>query len=109
MTDVAVSARLQAALEARVAAGAPGALAHLEAPRAGLTLDDFQQATAALLRAGAPIDALNAVRAPLSQVKAGGLRQAAPAHVWATLILSDVLSNDPRVIASGPTVPGRND
>jgi hydroxypyruvate reductase len=62
-----------------------------------------------LLRAGAPIDALNAVRAPLSQVKAGGLRQAAPEHPWATLILSDVLGNDPRVIASGPTVPGRND
>ena len=86
-----------------------GGSALLEAPREGLTLDDFQQTTGALLRAGAPIDALNAVRAPLSQVKAGGLRQAAPEHPWATLILSDVLSNDPRVIASGPTVPGRND
>jgi glycerate 2-kinase len=86
-----------------------GGSALLEAPRDGLTLDDFQQTTAALLRAGAPIDALNAVRAPLSQVKAGGLRQAAPGHPWATLILSDVLGNDPRVIASGPTVPGRND
>ena len=32
-----MSARLQAALEARVAAGAPGALARIEAPRAGLT------------------------------------------------------------------------
>jgi hydroxypyruvate reductase len=86
-----------------------GGSALLEAPREGLTLDDFQQTTVALLRAGAPIDALNAVRAPLSQVKAGGLRQAAPDHSWATLILSDVLGNDPRVIASGPTVPGRND
>lgn len=86
-----------------------GGSALLESPREGLTLDDFQQVTSALLRAGAPIDALNAVRAPLSQVKAGGLRQAAPDHPWATLILSDVLGNDPRVIASGPTVPGRND
>jgi glycerate 2-kinase len=86
-----------------------GGSALLEAPREGLTLDDFQQTTAAMLRAGAPIGALNAVRAPLSQVKAGGLRQAAPEHPWATLILSDVLGNDPRVIASGPTVPGRND
>ena len=86
-----------------------GGSALLESPRDGLTLDDFQQTTSALLRAGAPIDALNAVRAPLSQVKAGGLRQAAPEHAWATLILSDVLGNDPRVIASGPTVPGRND
>jgi D-alanyl-D-alanine carboxypeptidase len=32
-----ISARLQAALEAQVAAGAPGALARFEAPRAGLT------------------------------------------------------------------------
>lgn len=86
-----------------------GGSALLESPRDGLTLDDFQLTTSALLRAGAPIDALNAVRAPLSQVKAGGLRQAAPQHAWATLILSDVLGNDPRVIASGPTVPGRND
>lgn len=86
-----------------------GGSALLESPRDGVTLDDFQQTTSALLRAGAPIDALNAVRAPLSQVKAGGLRQAAPHHAWATLILSDVLGNDPRVIASGPTVPGRND
>ena len=32
-----MSARLQAAVEAQVAAGAPGALARIEAPRAGLT------------------------------------------------------------------------
>ena len=78
----------------------------LEAPRAGVTLNDLAQTTDLLLRAGAPIDALNAVRAPLSRVKAGGLRAAAPGSAWATLILSDVLGNDPRIIASGPTVPG---
>jgi D-alanyl-D-alanine carboxypeptidase len=37
LRDPAVSARLQAALEAQVAAGAPGALARIEAPRADLT------------------------------------------------------------------------
>jgi hydroxypyruvate reductase len=37
-------------------------------------------------------------------VKAGGLREAAPANRFVTLILSDVLGNDPRTIASGPTV-----
>jgi hydroxypyruvate reductase len=59
-----------------------------------------------MLRAGAPIHDLNAVRTPLSLVKAGGLRRAAgEAHVL-TLIVSDVLGNDPRVIASGPTVEG---
>jgi D-alanyl-D-alanine carboxypeptidase len=36
LSDIAVSARLQAALDAQVAAGAPGALARIEAPAAGL-------------------------------------------------------------------------
>ena len=36
MTDSGVSGRLQAALEAQVAAGAPGALARVEAPHVGL-------------------------------------------------------------------------
>ena len=86
-----------------------GGSALLEAPRDGVTLADLAQITDLLLRAGAPIEALNAVRAPLSRVKAGGLRAAAPNCVWVTLILSDVLGNDPRVIASGPTVPGGSD
>jgi glycerate 2-kinase len=86
-----------------------GGSALLESPRAGVTLKDLAQTTNLLLRAGAPIEALNAVRAPLSRVKAGGLRAAAPRNTWATLILSDVLGNDPRVIASGPTVPGGRD
>ena len=86
-----------------------GGSALLEAPRAGLSLADLARTTDTLLRAGAPIDALNAVRAPLSKVKAGGLRAAAPQTRWITLILSDVLGNDPRVIASGPTAAGRND
>jgi D-alanyl-D-alanine carboxypeptidase len=37
LRDPAVSARLQAALEARVTAGAPGALAWIETPRVGLS------------------------------------------------------------------------
>jgi glycerate 2-kinase len=86
-----------------------GGSALLEAPRDGVTLADFAQTTDLLLRAGAPIEALNAVRAPLSRVKAGGLRAAAPRCDWVTLILSDVLGNDPRVIASGPTVPAGRD
>lgn len=86
-----------------------GGSALLEAPRAGVSLADLAQTTDLLLRAGAPIDALNAVRAPLSRVKAGGLRATAPRSAWATLLLSDVLGNDPRVVASGPTVSGDRD
>ncbi len=86
-----------------------GGSALLEAPRPPMTLDDLAITTDLLLRAGAPIEDLNAVRRPLSQVKAGGLlRAAAPATV-VTIILSDVLGNDPRIIASGPTVPGHPD
>ena len=109
-TSLAISAltRLnEAVLVLALVSGGGSAL--LEAPRAGVTLADLARTTDLLLRAGAPIEALNAVRGPLSRVKAGGLRAAAPRSTWATLILSDVLGNDPRVIASGPTVPGGND
>jgi glycerate 2-kinase len=83
-----------------------GGSALLEAPRPPLTLDDLAQTTDMLLKAGAPIQDLNAVRIPLSLVKGGGLRAAAPDSLFVTLLLSDVLGNDPRTIASGPTVPG---
>ena len=86
-----------------------GGSALLEAPRSPVTLDDLARTTDLLLRAGAPIEDLNAVRRSLSLVKAGGLlRAAAPASI-VTIILSDVLGNDPRVIASGATVAGRPD
>lgn len=84
-----------------------GGSALLEAPREGISLRDLALTTDALLRAGAPIEALNAVRSPLSRVKMGGLRSIAPNARWMTLILSDVLGNDPRVIASGPTIVAR--
>jgi hydroxypyruvate reductase len=84
-----------------------GGSAILEAPRLPVTLEDMGKTTDLLLRAGAPIQDLNAVRTPLSEVKGGGLRRAAGNATVVTLILSDVLGNDPRVIASGPTVPGK--
>ncbi|MDP9370834.1 MAG: DUF4147 domain-containing protein [Chloroflexota bacterium] len=83
-----------------------GGSALLEAPRPPVTLTDLATVTELLLRAGAPIDDLNAVRTPLSLVKGGGLRRAAGPATVITLLLSDVLGNDPRVIASGPTIPG---
>jgi glycerate 2-kinase len=81
-----------------------GGSALLEAPLPGVTLADVARTTDLLLRAGAPIQHLNEVRIPLSLVKGGGLRRAAPQARFVTLILSDVLGNDTRVIASGPTV-----
>jgi glycerate 2-kinase len=82
-----------------------GASALLPAPAEGLTLRDKQRTTGQLLRAGATIHELNAVRKHLSRLKGGGLaREAAPARV-VTLILSDVVGDDLSTIASGPTVP----
>jgi hydroxypyruvate reductase len=81
-----------------------GASALLEAPARGVTLADLQAATTQLLRAGADIAALNAVRKHLSRVKGGRLAEAAGGAVIA-LAISDVVGDDPAVIASGPTVP----
>ncbi len=82
-----------------------GASALLVAPAEGVTLLDKQETTALLLKAGAPIGELNAVRKHLSAVKGGRLAQAAyPAQV-VTLILSDVIGDRLDVIASGPTAP----
>lgn len=81
-----------------------GGSALLERPIPGVTLSEFQTMTRELLRAGADIYQLNAVRSQVSQVKGGRLRWAIPAARVDTLALSDVLGNDLTVIASGPTV-----
>ena len=81
-----------------------GASAVVEAPAAGLSLREIAAATEVLLRAGADIRMLNAVRRRLSRIKGGRLaREIAPARV-ANLIISDVLGNPLPIIASGPTV-----
>ncbi|MBI3025293.1 MAG: glycerate kinase [Candidatus Tectomicrobia bacterium] len=74
----------------------------LPAPAEGLTLQDKRKVTAALLRRGAPIEALNCVRKHLSALKGGQLaRRAAPARVL-VLLISDVVGDPLDVIASGP-------
>ncbi len=82
-----------------------GGSALLTLPAAGLSLDDKQAVTRALLRCGATIGEINTVRKHLSRIKGGRLAAAAaPARV-VTLAISDVPGDDPAVIASGPTVP----
>jgi len=81
-----------------------GASALMPAPIGGVSLRDKQRITRLLLRRGATIDEMNAVRKRLSRLKGGGFaRLAAPARVIA-LALSDVPGNDPGVIGSGPAV-----
>ncbi len=81
-----------------------GGSALLSAPVAGVSLADKAAATRAMLAGGLAIGEMNAVRQHLSRLKGGGMaRLAAPARVVA-LILSDVVGDDLRVVASGPTV-----
>ncbi len=81
-----------------------GGSALLCAPE-GVTLEEKATLTQALLRSGADIGEMNALRKHLSSVKGGGLARAAfPAKVL-SLVISDVAGDDLSVIASGPTVP----
>ena len=75
------------------------------APAKGITLEAKQEVTEHLLRAGATIRELNAVRKHLSAIKGGQLATwASPARV-VSLIMSDVIGDPIDFIASGPTAP----
>jgi hydroxypyruvate reductase len=76
----------------------------LPLPLPGLTLEDKQTVSRALLASGATIREMNCVRRHLSAIKGGRLAAAChPARVL-TLTISDVPGDDPIDIASGPTV-----
>jgi len=76
----------------------------LPLPLPGLTLEDKQALSRALLASGATIREMNCVRRHLSAIKGGRLAAAChPARVL-TLTISDVPGDDPMDIASGPTV-----
>jgi hydroxypyruvate reductase len=84
-----------------------GASALLVRPAEGVSLADLQGTTDALLRSGATIEEINAVRKHLSLVKGGQLarrvaRQGAQAAV---LVLSDVVGSPLDAIGSGPCAP----
>lgn len=73
-------------------------------PPEPLTLDDLTQISRQLLKSGADISEMNAVRKSLSRSSGGRLAAAAyPAQV-VSLIISDVPGDNLAVIASGPTV-----
>lgn len=81
-----------------------GGSALMPAPADGITLEDKAEVSRLLLGCGADIGEMNLVRQQLSALKGGGmLKVAAPAAVRA-LILSDVIGDDLRIVASGPTV-----
>jgi hydroxypyruvate reductase len=81
-----------------------GGSALLPLPAPGITLEDKQAISRALLKCGATISEMNCVRRHLSAIKGGRLAAAChPARV-VTLLISDVPGDQPCDIASGPTV-----
>jgi len=82
-----------------------GGSANWIAPAAGISFEQKQKLTRALLRSGAPIGEVNTVRKHLSRIKGGRLARAGQRAEIVTLAISDVPHDDASAIASGPTVP----
>lgn len=81
-----------------------GASALLPLPVDGVTLDDKIKTTGLLLNSGASIHEINCVRKKISRSKGGGFAVSAyPADVI-NIMVSDVVGDNPDVIASGPFV-----
>ncbi len=85
-----------------------GASALLPAPVAGLSLDQKQEVTRALLRSGAPISEMNIVRKHLSTIKGGHLAARAWPAATHMIAISDIPGDDIAMIGSGPTVADRS-
>lgn len=84
-----------------------GGSALLPCPAPGLSFEDEAAVTQALLASGAPIDAMNAIRTQISGIKGGRLAMAAAPAKVVSFVVSDVVGDDPAIVASGPTVPGK--
>jgi glycerate 2-kinase len=82
-----------------------GASSLLVEPRPPVTLAEKMEVTQLLLTSGAEIQEINTVRKHLSAVKGGGVLRRTRVRPFTTLVLSDVVGDDPSVIGSGPTTP----
>ena len=89
---------------ARVLALVSGGGSALWCAPLGISLEEKRALTEALLKSGASIHEMNAVRKHLSRIKGGRALLATRAKVH-VLLLSDVPGDDPSVIASGPFHP----
>ncbi len=76
----------------------------LSLPVANVALNDLQAVTRELLRSGATIQEINAVRKHLSVIQGGRLAAFCRAPILA-LVISDVTGDDPTHVASGPCAP----
>lgn len=82
-----------------------GGSALMPLPAAGIPLRDKQELTDVLLKCGATINEINAVRKHISELKGGQLVRAAYPATVVSLIISDVVGDPLDTIASGPTAP----
>jgi glycerate 2-kinase len=82
-----------------------GGSALFEAPEEGVSLRDVAWLTGELMKRGADIVELNAVRKRLSRVKGGKLLRLIKTRRVVSLIISDVVGDKLDTIASGPTAP----
>ena len=76
----------------------------LSLPVETITMADLKTVTRELLRCGATIQEINAVRKHLSAIQGGRLAVACKAGILA-LVISDVTGDDPTHVASGPCAP----
>ncbi|MGB5211792.1 MAG: DUF4147 domain-containing protein [Gammaproteobacteria bacterium] len=78
-----------------------GASSLVEVPAAGVSLSELQRANRWLLASGLDIQAINAVRRRLSQIKGGGLARIFGSRRVIAGYISDVAGDDPADIGSG--------
>lgn len=109
MAAQAVLADLRAAEGPVLALISGGGSALLPAPVEGVSLAEKAVLNSLLLGAGLDITQMNTVRQQVSQIKGGGMLQAAAPYAVTALILSDVVGDDLSTIASGPTAPPLGD
>ncbi len=82
-----------------------GGSALMPYPIEKISIEDYVEVNKLLLKSGADINEINAVRKHLSRIKGGWLaKYAYPATVF-SLIISDVVGDPLETIASGPTSP----
>jgi len=82
-----------------------GGSALLPQPAGKIILSEKQELTRSLLKCGASIDEINAVRKHISSSKGGQMARTAHPATTVNLMLSDVVGDNMDVIASGPFVP----
>ncbi|MBM3119362.1 MAG: DUF4147 domain-containing protein [Chloroflexi bacterium] len=82
-----------------------GGSALMPCPVDCVSLSDKQRTTELLLKCGADIHEINAVRKHLSKIKGGRLGEFYSPVKVVSLLISDVIGDELDVIASGPTYP----